>query len=76
MSNTPSQKESVILNGLSLQEEWRCAWEAVENFRLSDGVGKFGRKQAMEYQFEGVDEPITIGVWRGTRGINVIRIGG
>lgn len=66
---------NVILRGLSLQEEYRCAWEAVRDFTNTESfTGQIGRRYSQGYTFELEGEPdIRLEVWRSQRGIEVAR---
>lgn len=67
--------EIVILDGLWLQEEWRCAWEAALHFAQTDGRGRSGADQSVSYDFEleGSTGELQITVWRSQSGLVVQR---
>ena len=67
----------VILHDLYSQEYWRCAWEAIAEFRLSDpNQRRFGRDQAVTYTFEIIEgdgpREIQLTVWRSKHAFEVV----
>ena len=65
----------VTLHGMWLQEEWRCAWEAVSLFARQDGGGRQGKNQAVTYTFDTPDgEELSVAVWRSKHGLNAVRV--
>ena len=69
-----SSDEHTILHGLRDQHEWACAWAAVETFRATDGVGLYGPRQAITYEYAGRGGEWHLAVWRDSEGIHCARI--
>lgn len=60
-----------ILHNITTQDEWACAYAAVQTFAHTDGVGLYGKAQAITYEYGGKGGEWSLVVWRDSDGINV-----